>query len=125
MNKRGGDEANLIVDRVIRLEDLDQSLSREIKLRIDEARHGKDVLKQTYEIVRGYPGSCRLSLDLQLENGMKVYLKSNKLKVEINNQLCSRLEDLLGQGGYEMVVDRRSLTSKSEPPRKWGGRNHS
>ena len=122
VDRRGGDESNLIVDRIIPMEDLDQSLSREINLRIDEKHHGQEILKKTYEIVRGYPGKCELTLDLQLENGMKVRLKSNKMRVEINSQLCSRLEDLLGRGGYEMVVDRKNLTAKSEAPKKWGGK---
>ena len=123
VDKRGGDEANLIVDRIIPLEDLDQSLTREIKLRIDENQHGTDTLRKTYEIIRGYPGNCKLTLDLRLENGLKVHLKTNKMRVDINSQLCNRLEELLGAGGFEMVVDRKQLTAKAEPQRKRHSRN--
>ena len=123
IDKRGGDEANLIVDRIIPLEDLGQSLTREIKLRIDEQHHGQAILKQAYEVVRGYPGSCKLTLEVRLSDGVNVQMKSNKMKVDINSQLCERLEDLLGRGGYEMVVDRKLLSGKAEPARKFGGRN--
>ncbi len=118
VDRRGGDEANLIVDRIIPLEDLDQSLTREIKLRIDESQHGEDTLRKTYEIIRGYPGKCKLTLDVALENGMKIHLKSNKMRVDINSQLCGRLEELLGEDGYEMVVDRKQLTAKAEPRKR-------
>ena len=119
IDKRNGDEANLIVERIIPLEELDESLSREIRIRFDERQHQPEVLQQTYEIVRGYPGKCKLSLDMNLENGMQVHLAIRKLKVDINKQLCRRLDDLLGEHGYEMVVDRRQLTAKGEGRRKW------
>ncbi|MEM9412535.1 MAG: OB-fold nucleic acid binding domain-containing protein, partial [Planctomycetota bacterium] len=122
VDRRGGDEANLVVDRIIPLDELDQSLTREIKLRIDEEAHGQEILKKSYEIIRGYPGKCKLTLDLTLRDGMKVHLKSNKIRVDINQQLCSRLEELLGHNGFEMVVDRKQLSGRAEPQKKWSGR---
>ena len=119
IDKRNGDEANLIVERIIPLEELDEALSREIRIRFDERQHKPEILRQAYEIVRGYPGKCKLTLDMILANGMQVHLASRKLKVDINQQLCSRLDDLLGQHGYEMVVDRRQLMAKGEGRRKW------
>ena len=123
VDRRGGDESNLIVDRIIPLEELDQSLTREMKLRFDERQHGHEVLKKTYEIVRGYPGNCSLTMDMHLENGITVRLKSNKMRVDINSQLCSRLDELLGSNNFEMIVDRKSLSAKAEPQKKWGGKN--
>ncbi len=123
IDRRGGDEANLIVDRIIPFEDLDQSLTREIRLRIDEGQHDSTTLKRAYEVVRGYPGKCSLTFDVKLENGIRVHLSSRKLRVDINQQLCNRLEDLLGSGGYEMVVDRKQLTSPAKPAPKWTSRN--
>ncbi len=125
IDRRGGDEANLIVERIIPLDQLDQSLTRGLKLRIDQRHHSEETLKRTYEIVRGYPGSCRLELELVLDDGQRVQMKSNKVRVEINQQLCGRLEELLGAGKLEMVVDRKDLTSKSPPAnkRQWRGGN--
>ena len=119
IDKRNGDEANLIVERIIPLEELDESLSREIRIRFDERHHKPELMKKTYEIIRGYPGKCKLSLDMMLEDGTRVHLASRKLKVDINKQLCGRLDELLGEHGYEMVVDRRQLTAKGEGRRKW------
>ncbi len=123
IDRRSGDDANLIVDRIIPLDELDQSLTREIKLRIDEAQHSTEVLKRTYEIVRGYPGKCNLTLDVTLENGFKVHLVSKKLRVDINNELCSRLKDLLGSCGFEMIIDRKQLSARAAPAKKWSNRH--
>ena len=123
IDKRNGDEANLIIERIIPLEELDESLSREIRIRFDERHHSPEILQQTYEIVRGYPGKCKLTLDMLLENGMQVHLATRKMRVDINKQLCGRLEELLGENGYEMVVDRRQLTAKGEGRRKWNRGN--
>jgi DNA polymerase-3 subunit alpha len=124
IDRRAGDDANLIVERIIPLDQLDQSLTRGLKLRIDQRHHSEDTIKRTYEIVRGYPGPCRLELELVLDDGQRVQMKSNKVRVEINPQLCGRLEELLGAGKLEMVVDRKDLTRKSPPAnkRQWRGR---
>jgi DNA polymerase-3 subunit alpha len=51
---------------------------------------------------------------------MRVELNSNK-RIEINDQLCGRLRDLLGKSSIEMLIDQKSLSAKAPPP-KWGGR---
>ena len=59
---RGGDEANLIVDKVIPLDQLDQSLTHGIKILIDQNRHGEDGLKN------GLRNSPRLSRQSRVED---------------------------------------------------------
>ena len=122
IDRRGGDEANLIIERIIPLDELDQSLTKGIKLRIDQVNHPEDTIKKTYEIVRAYPGSGILELELALEDGCRVHLKSNKVKLDINEELSDRLRELLGKGSVEMLVDSKRLT-KPAPKKKWAGRN--
>lgn len=105
LDRRGGDEANLIVDRVIPIDQLDSShLTTGICVRIDERAHGHDAVKKVYEIVRGYPGSRKLQLEIRLDDGMQVKLDAHKLRVDINEQLCKRLKDCLGPNAFEMMV---------------------
>jgi DNA polymerase-3 subunit alpha len=118
---RGGDEANMIVDKVIPIEELDQSLTHGMKIMIDEQQHGEDSLKNAYEILRGYPGNRQLKIELIMEDGMRVELDSNR-RVEINDQLTRRLSDLLGATSVEMLIDRKQLSAKAEPKKRWGGR---
>ncbi len=118
LDYRGGDEANLIVDKVIPINQLDQNLTHGVKIMIDQQQHGEDALKNAYEILRGYPGNRQLKIEIVLEDGMRVELDSNK-KIDINDQLTSRLTELLGKTSVEMLIDRKSLSAKAEP-KKWG-----
>ena len=119
----GGDEANLVIDRVILLDEIDQCLTTGIKIRLSEAIHEQNDLKAVREIIRGYPGSCGLQLELSLRDGMVVSLVPNKLKIDINQELCDRLEERLGKKALEMVVDRKNLSAKAAPQKRWQGQN--
>lgn len=119
LDKRG-DDANLIVEKVIPISEVDQNLTTGIKIMVDQLHHGEDGLKQAYEIVRGYPGNRTLEIELVLDSGMKVSLQSNK-RVDINEELCSRLKELLGTSSLEMVVDHKALSAKATP-RQYGRR---
>jgi DNA polymerase-3 subunit alpha len=120
LDYRGGDEANMIVDKVIPIDQLDENLTHGIKVMVDQQAHGVDGLKTVYEIIRGYPGNRQLKFEIILEDGMRVEMNSNR-KVEISEQLTSRLTDLLGKTSVEMLIDRKALSAKAEP-KKWGKR---
>ncbi len=118
IDRRGGDEANLIVDKVIPIDEIGQNLTTGIKVLIDQHNHGENGLKQAYEIIRGYPGNRKLEIELILDDGMRVQMESNK-RVEVNEQLCSRLRDLLGNSSLEMLIDQKGLSAKA-PVRQRG-----
>ena len=104
VDRRGGDEANLIVNELTPLDQLDARYTRGVVIRIDQQRHGNEILPKVREIVRGYPGSRDLELLLVLEDGTRVHLKSQGLSVEIDPQLRSRVDDLLGPGCFQLVT---------------------
>ena len=108
----------MIVDKIIPIDQLDQNLTHGMKIMIDQQMHGEEVLKTAYEILRGYPGNRQLKIDIILENGMRVEMDSNK-RIDINDQLTSRLTELLGKTSVEMLIDRKALSAKAEP-KKWG-----
>jgi DNA polymerase-3 subunit alpha len=117
LDYRGGDDANLIVDKVIPIEQLDQNLTHGVKIMIDQTVHGEDGLKNAYEIIRGYPGSRELKIEIILEDGMRVEMASNRT-IDITEELDRRLSDLLGKTCVEMLIDRKSLSAKA-PEKKW------
>lgn len=107
IDRRGGsDEANLIVNELIPLEELGTRYTTGIVLRIDEAAGGERQLAQVREIVRGYPGNCELQLLLCLNDGTRVHLKSQRVRAEVSTELRSRLEEALGPGHTRLITAR-------------------
>ena len=118
LDYRGGDDANLIIDKVIPIDQLDQNLTHGIKIMIDQSVHGEDGLKTAYEIIRGYPGRRELKIEVILDDGMRVELASNR-QVDITEQLTSRLTELLGKTSVEMLIDRKLLSAKAPEKKSW------
>ncbi len=114
IDRRGGDEANLIVNELIPLDDLDSRYTSGMIVCIDERDRDAGTLKQVHEILRGYPGSCDLFFWLALQDGNTVRLKSNRMRVDITPELRSRLDDLLGPGHVRL---KTALPPTSKPQR--------
>ncbi|NLX57422.1 MAG: DNA polymerase III subunit alpha [Planctomycetaceae bacterium] len=104
VDRRGGDEANLVVNELIPLDQLDARYTSGVVIRVDSRLHGTDILPKVREIVRCYPGSRDLELMLSLEDGSRVHLKSYRLGLEVVPELRQRIEDLLGPGHYQLII---------------------
>jgi DNA polymerase III subunit alpha len=115
---RGGDEANLIVDKVVPINQLSESMAQGIRIRIDERELGVEKLRIAHEVLRGYPGDRMLKIQLALQNGTMVDLDS-KRRIEVNEELCRRLRDVLGETNVEALIDEKSLSTKADPAPKW------
>jgi DNA polymerase-3 subunit alpha len=102
----GGDEANLIVNELIPLEELESRYTAGIVIRIDEQAHGSSKLGQVREIVRGYPGRCELRLRLDLQDGSHVHLKSHLMQVDVTQEMRKRLDELLGPGNVRLITTK-------------------
>lgn len=94
----GAEEVNLIVDKLMPLEEMPKQFSSGMIIRVQEEKHGEQGLKQLREIVRGYPGSKRLRLRLDLVSGGQVWIDSGGKGVELNQELNDRIDQLLGPG---------------------------
>jgi DNA polymerase-3 subunit alpha len=104
----GGDEANLIIDELIPLSDLDTRYTHGMRVQLDEADHDADTMSRLREIIRGYPGSQELLFSVRLREGDLVHLKSDKYRVKITTELRGRIDDLLGSGHYKLLMSRPS-----------------
>lgn len=118
IDRRGGDEANLIVNELIPLDELDSRYTSGIIVCISERNFDTGTLKQVHEILRGYPGTRELQFLLSLADGSRVKMKSNRMKVEITPELRNRLDDLLGPGHLRMI------TSPPKPSAGGNGRGN-
>jgi DNA polymerase-3 subunit alpha len=106
IDRRGGDEANLIVNEVIPLDELGQRYTTGIVVRIVESEHPADILEKVREVVRSSPGNSELQLAVVLEDGSRVFLRSQRVRIEISRELQERLESLLGAGHLQLLTTK-------------------
>ncbi len=117
VDRRGAsDEANLIVNELIPIDELDARYTRGVLLRVQETKHGARVLGQLREVLRGYPGPCEVQLLLQLEDGSRVQLRSSNLRVMINAEMRSRIDDLLGPGNFRPLTAHGNGNAQRKRP---------
>lgn len=114
VDKRGGDEANLVVKDVIPINQMQERNTTGLSIRVTEKDHDDQVFSKIQEILRGYPGSKEVSFAIALSDGSMVKVKSNRSGVEIQPELRERLDDLLGKGNIKPIF--------AKTPRKVGSR---
>jgi DNA polymerase-3 subunit alpha len=100
----GSEEANMIINELIPLDQLEARYTRGIVVKLLEETHGPKKLEMLYEILRGYPGNCQLQLLLCLADGAKVLCNCEQLRVAINAEMRTRLDELLGPGHFRLMT---------------------
>jgi DNA polymerase-3 subunit alpha len=100
----GSEEANVIVNEIIPLEDLASRCTRGVRIRILEEAHGPQKLEQLHEILRGYPGNCELELTLSLADGSSVPCKCGGMRVAVSAEMRARVDQLLGPGNFRLLT---------------------
>ena len=103
LDRRGGDEANLIVNEMIPLDQVNARYTRGLRILVDQARHGDDILPKIREIVRYYPGNREVQLVLALDDGSRVHLKSSR-GLDVKPEVQQRVEELLGPGSCQVML---------------------
>lgn len=104
----GGDEANLIVNELLRLDQLESRYTHGVLIRVQEDKHGMSGLESLKEILRGYPGHCELQLQLNLTSGQRVRLKTEKMRIDVIPEMRNRVDDLLGRGNLRLLTTNSS-----------------
>ncbi|MEM6469691.1 MAG: DNA polymerase III subunit alpha [Planctomycetota bacterium] len=102
----GGDEANMIIDELIPLEELDNRYTHGMRIRLDESQHDEQTILQLREILRGYPGNQELLFSLKLDEGELVHLRTDRFKVQVTPEMRARIDDLLGSGNYRLMMSK-------------------
>ena len=99
----GSEEANLIVNELIPLDQLQSRYTRGVKIRVSETEHGEEKLDRLYEILRGYPGNGELQLLVYLADGRRVPMVCRGMQIDINREMWNRVEELLGPGNFKLL----------------------
>ena len=106
LDRRGGDEANLIVNELIPLDQLQSRYTRGVVVRIHEHQHDAGTLRQLREILRAYPGQLSLHLLMYLDSGARVRLAAPGTQLEFDPEMRRRVDDLLGPGNFRLVTGK-------------------
>ncbi|MEK6235426.1 MAG: DNA polymerase III subunit alpha, partial [Planctomycetales bacterium] len=114
----GSEEANLIVDELIPLKELEERYTKRVAVRVYEETHGLEGLEKLYEILRYYPGEYELQLMIQMADGSRALCDCEGLKVALEPEMRSRVEELLGSGNFRLVASRPT------PSRNTNGNGH-
>jgi DNA polymerase-3 subunit alpha len=123
IDRRGGDEANIIVNELIPLDELAGRYASGVRVRASVTEHGPDILPKIYEIARAYPGNGRFRFVLELDDGSLVHFgDSRKLKVDANAEFRTRLENLLGPGHMQLMIDKPKPQAASRNGRDFSRR---
>ncbi|MGO9109881.1 MAG: DNA polymerase III subunit alpha [Thermoguttaceae bacterium] len=104
--RAGSEEANLIVNEVIPISDLEARYTRGIRVRVVEESHGVKKLEMLYEILRGYPGECPFELLLSLSDGRKISCRCDTFRIANNAEMRGRVEELLGAENFRLITAR-------------------
>ena len=117
----GGDEVNLIANEVLPIDELEARYTSGIVVRVDVAGRGPEILTKVREVVRGYPGSGTLALVLRTDLAL-VRLESKTMGVEVSQELRDRLNDLLGPGNFQLMIQRPRVAATPQRPARRNGR---
>jgi DNA polymerase-3 subunit alpha len=109
VDKGSGEEANLVVNELIPIDQADARYTAGIRVHLDESNNVEEKLPMLREILRGYPGQREVLLALRLRSGEIVSIKSDKHRVEINSELRRRLDDLLGPNSHRLMANKPDL----------------
>jgi len=111
IDRRGGDEANLIVNELVQLSELPARYTRGAAFRIVESKAAPDTLKKLREILRTYPGKGEVQLMLTLKDGDNVLLRSDSIQINVNAEMRQRVDQLLGPGNFKLLTSAPSVTA--------------
>ncbi len=102
--RAGSDEANIIVNELLPLEDLQRRGTKGIVIRIKEDAHGASALEQLRELAAEFSGDAELRLLLQLTDGQRLELKSDSLRVNVTPEFRERIDQILGPGNVRVLT---------------------
>jgi DNA polymerase-3 subunit alpha len=105
----GSEEANLIVNELIPIEELHSRCARGATIRLMETEHGPTKLKELHGILGRHPGHGELHLLLCLGDGRRVTCRCDGLHVSLSNEMRAEVDGLLGAGNLRLVPGQRTV----------------
>jgi DNA polymerase-3 subunit alpha len=109
VDKRGEEEINFIVDEVIPIAEVETRFTSGLTVLFDQQKNSPDTVQRIAEVLRGYPGDREVQFEVKIASGSLVHMISTKHKVNITQELRSRLDDLLGPTSHRLRMNKPSV----------------
>ncbi len=100
--QQGPREPTILLDEALLLADVIRAETRGVTLRLSASRHQPQQLRELALAMEALPGSCPVSIVIDLEAGAEATLALPKHKVEPGDALFARVEKLLGDKVIEL-----------------------
>ncbi len=117
--RAGSEEANLIINELIPIGDLEARYTRGIRVRVVEESHGVKKLEMLHEVLRGYPGEVPFELLLCLADGRKISCRCDTFRIANNAEMRNRVEELLGAENFRLVTNKPAMGNGSRDSARW------
>ncbi len=117
--RAGSEEANLIINELIPIGDLEARYTRGIRVRVVEDSHGVKKLEMLYEVLRGYPGEVPFELLLCLTDGRKISCRCDTFRIANNVEMRNRVEELLGAENFRLITNKPAMGNGSRDSGRW------
>jgi DNA polymerase-3 subunit alpha len=111
VDKRGEEEINFIVDEVIPIAEVETRFTSGLTVLFDQQKNSPDTVQRIAEILRGYPGDREVQFEVKIASGSLIHMISTKHKVNITQELRSRLDDLLGPTSHRLRMNKPSVSN--------------
>jgi DNA polymerase-3 subunit alpha len=98
----GPREPTLLFDEAVLLSDTIRAETRAVVLRLSAARHGPDALERLRGVLEACPGTCPVTLSIELEGGAEATMTVGALRVEPSEAMFGEVEKLLGGRAVEL-----------------------
>ncbi len=116
--KRGFESPELVISKIIPLEQGPAELARGIVVPLNRTRHQVEHLERLLRVVRIWPGNLDLFLEIVgLENVRRaIYKAGPSLRVRYDAKLLNDLEQIVGDGQVRLL-GQRGATARLDSPR--------
>ncbi|MDO5582063.1 MAG: DNA polymerase III subunit alpha [Planctomycetia bacterium] len=100
-------EANLIVDRLLSLEDAEKQLTRGVLIKIPETDTPEETVRLLYDILKTYRtngSGSDLEISIRLRDGKTTLFKCPQFHVHINDEMKGRITERFGKDAFQLIA---------------------
>ena len=97
VSNRDGESFNIIVNRIISMDEAPEKLTREVHVRLYQGSAHEDEIQRFEHLCREYPGDTELVLTVVCNSGEIAFLKPESRSIQNSREFRKSVEDIFGE----------------------------